>query len=461
MCDASGTCSPCAARNAIRASRLVAIEQAEGSERIVGVWGPASVEVESQDGRIVHIDAVEQAIPQLLRRGVVDLYHRSAFTVGQVQPELRPNAEKAPNTATKRMIESLGGVLKTGVYEVTQAIVDVFPRLKPVKGTRQFFIASRIFGDNDTSRDAQAKALRGELDSYSIAGVATEIAQSEVCTPDGCRVIEHVLKLDLPAVTLCGQEARPGVPKARNPLAGFVVVQMAHDSPALVPSSSAASSPPSPLPHDEEDPMKATPTTKPPVEQAEGEEKPGGEGDSLTPEQMQKALVDQGRRIEQLEQRVAETAGAPTNDAKPEGEAEEEGDEEKEDDPTMKPGEKPNPDKKDEKPVEQAAPAAPFDMDAFVGKLGTVIEQAVTKQLDARGIKPAAVEQAAPAAPAAPAQPAAITRTPQPAAAPATGAQGDTSLETRLIEACESGNPADLKEVWAEVHAQRVAARGA
>ena len=198
--------------------------------------------------------------------------------------------------------------------------------------------------------------------------------------------------------------------------------------------------------------MQATTQQKPPVEQAEGDEKEvGGEGDSLTPEQMRQALEAQGRRIEQLEQRVAETAGAPASQAKPdEGTAEEASDEEKEDDPDMKPDQK----QEEKKEVEQAAPAAqPFDMDAFAAKLGPVIEQAVTKQLDARGIKP--VEQAQPGA-----QPAAITRTPQPAAAPAANA-GTNTLEARLIEAAESGNPAAFREAWAEAHSQRVAARGA
>lgn len=189
--------------------------------------------------------------------------------------------------------------------------------------------------------------------------------------------------------------------------------------------------------------MKAT-TQKPAVEQAEGtDESSGGEGDSLTPEQMKTALEDQGRRIEQLEQRVAETAGAPTNEAKPEGEAPADGEEE-EDDPTMKPEEKP----KEEKPVEQAQPA-PLDVNALAAALGPVIEQAVTKHLDARGVTAKSVEQAAPA------QPASTVKTPLPAAAPAAGTGSNPTLEARLIEACESGNPATLRSVWSEVHETR------
>lgn len=465
MCSDGVACSPCAAR-AVQETHLVAVEQAE---REVLVWGPASVEVESKDGFLFTTAAMEQALPQLLRRRTVDLFHKSAFGVGEVIPEITPQKERMPSKAAlRRVVDSLGGTLRSDVYEVTQAIVDLFPRLKAVQGTRQLFLASRIFGDNDTSRIAQERALKGELDSYSVAGVAREVEQSEVCAPGGCREVQRILRLDFGAVTLCGTESRPaaGVPQAKNPLAGFVVVQMAHDEPVFS-KSPAAPSPSSPPSH-QETRMKTNPTQPQQgqpvaVQQAEDEQPKQGEegasgGDPL--QRLEKAAVDQGRRIEELEQTVAELRGASARSTTHEKEAEEQAAPKGEDDDTEDkdmPNDPKDEKKKDEKPVEQAQPAAdaaPAWFQGFVAtQLPTMVEQAVTKAMDAKAV---AVEQAtAPADTKAGsgARPS-IAATPQPAA-PATGqtaaASGaQKSVEAILIEAAESGNPAAFQSAWAE-----------
>lgn len=441
MCSQDAACGPCAGR-AVRETPLVAVEQAE---REVVVWGPASVEIEARNGLVITTAAVEQALPQLLRRRTVDLFHKSAFGVGEVIPEVRPDPTRTPaNPALQRVLAEAGGSLRSDVYTVTQAIATLFPRLRPVVGTRQVFLASRIYGDNDTSRQAQQSALAGKLDSYSVAGVAREVEQTEVCAPGGCREVQRVLRIDLNAVTLCGQSPRPevGVPQAQNPLAGFVVVQMAAAEPLYTSETHAMTN------------QSPSPTTTPSTAAVEQSE-PNPPSDAApaaaaTGQRLEEALVRQGERIEQLEQVVAELRGSRNSlqekaeeDAGKDGKnpTNEETTEEKDMPNDQNPNKKP-----DEKPVEQAQPPAsdaapPAWFQGFTNNLPTLIEQAAAKAVDARlnalGI---GIEQAKPAAPNARVS---LVATPQPATAqPASSvASGEDSL-ARLVEAAECGDPA-------------------
>lgn len=212
------------------------LQEAASDPRRVVVYGPASVEMPSADDKLIRIDAVKQALPQLLRRRTLSVYHKDQV-VGEIVQSITVDAAKSPNERSRRLVKSLGGELRTEVRAIRQEDVDAFPHLAPILGDEALFAASVLYDDNQTSRKAQEDVLSGALDSYSISGWITEAKSVPHCDHQGCRVLTEALALDLSAITLAsrtGQRHGNFVATARNAGAALLVVQQAVRDPDSV-----------------------------------------------------------------------------------------------------------------------------------------------------------------------------------------------------------------------------------
>lgn len=433
-----------------------------GPDRRRVVWGPASVEMESRDGKIITMSAIEAALPQLMRRRALSVLHKDQL-VGEIHEAIEIPPLTAASSRAERLATELGGVFRTALYTVTQAIADAFPKLRPFIGTEQFFVAATVYGDNSTSDLAWREVTEGKLDSFSISGAATETQSVERQGPDGKRVLERVTEMDLSAVTLASSsDEKRGTltATARNPAAALLVI--------------AQSEAPT---------MTTTPAT---TQQADGADATAPGADQVTD-----ALAELARRVGALETRFAEREGAEAQnpqDAEPAAQAPPAKDEE------AKPGEEPdeaekpadskeNPraeddaeddqdqEKKKMKPVAQANPptpapapapapveqAQPAATEAPKNDLAQMLEQAVAKALAPVTARLDAIEQSTKAAdmkagsPPTPAPAPATARpstvqTPAPSA-PSQGAPtGPTNALAMLVEAADTGDNVAFRE---------------
>lgn len=443
MCDGDKACGPCEAKKC---------EPVLQAKPPLIVWGPISDEVPSRDKppKLIRLTAIREAFPQLLARGVVDINHKSEFTVGKLHALAQVDADLAPEAQrvmVREVVQAYGG-LPTGMVKVTPAIAACFPRIAARIGEDLPFAATEILGDNRTSLAAQDDVLEGRLDSYSIAGTLAGTRYANHCDPTGCQVVQEAPSIDLNALTLTSYEgaqsmaAAGNYTRAANPSAAFVVVQQtlpqveslkqgeasvgvvpeasatapASDAPAVVvaipvvdSTASASTSPPvtvtvvTPV----GDPAAAVPAVSPPVEviaqatdaAAQPPEQPAAPGrkevDPAVVEQIVKRLTDLEVEVALLKGRREE---APAPAAPPAKEAE-------------KADEKPADKKEEKEPVKQTEPAAPV----------------------------AALKQTVP-------QPAAATAasTPTPSSP---GKQVDTELQA-LVQDMDNGDPSALKRLF-------------
>lgn len=203
---------------------VLVAQAGEGQRR--AVWGPASVEMESRDGKLITMSAIEAALPQLMRRARLSVLHKDQL-VGEIHEALEVPPEHAASAKAERLARELGGMFRTGMHKVTQAIADAFPKLRPFIGTDQLFVAATLYQDNATSDLAWKEVAEGLLDSFSISGAATEVEPVTRTGPGGERVLERVTQMDLSAVTLASSsDSKRGhlTATARNPAASLMVI---------------------------------------------------------------------------------------------------------------------------------------------------------------------------------------------------------------------------------------------
>lgn len=159
------------------------------------IWGPASVEVVDKEDDRIQASALEDALPQLLKRETLS-YEHTDQVVGEILDgfETEEPVEVAVNGETFKREEFPTDVLDLEGME---------PAL---------YVAGNVYGDTKKSREVREAIDKGEIRSYSISGEAIVTSMS---IEDG-RPVNDISKLDLSAVTLC----KSGM----NQLAGFDVV---------------------------------------------------------------------------------------------------------------------------------------------------------------------------------------------------------------------------------------------
>jgi hypothetical protein len=168
---------------------------AEGSVGIISkadneflIWGPASVEVVDKEQDRIKAEALEDALPQLLKRSRLS-YEHSDQLVGDILERFETDEAKAVkiNGQTFNRTEFPTDVLKLDGME---------PAL---------YVAGNIYADTQKSREVRDLIKQGEIDSYSISG---EAVVTEMAVKDG-RTFTDIKKLDLSAVTLCRTGMNP------------------------------------------------------------------------------------------------------------------------------------------------------------------------------------------------------------------------------------------------------------
>lgn len=162
---------------------LTAITKQEDGRFVV--WGPASVEVIDREDDLVRADALEEALPQLLKRARLSLDHSDQL-VGEI---LEGYETDEPVTVEVDGNEYTRSEFPTGV---------LFPESDdvPLKG---LYVCGEIYDDTQQAQDTRRRIERGEFDSFSISGEAISTGTQF----DGGDVIDRIEEMDLSAVTIC------------------------------------------------------------------------------------------------------------------------------------------------------------------------------------------------------------------------------------------------------------------
>lgn len=160
------------------------------------IWGPASVEIVDKEDDKVSSEALEGALPQLLKRGRLSYAHTDQI-VGKIlnKFETEDSVEVTIDGKTYERSEFPTDVLELGDDEPPA-----------------MFVAGEVYDDTEQSVDVRRKIEQGEIDSYSISGEAL-VTQKEYDN-DG-RSYDNILELDLSAVTLCEEGMNPSAKFAR------------------------------------------------------------------------------------------------------------------------------------------------------------------------------------------------------------------------------------------------------
>ena len=156
------------------------------------IWGPASVEIVDKEQDKISVDALDKALPQLLKRARLSYNHTDQI-VGRILEnfETEEPVEVTIDGKTYKRNE-----FPTDVLELEE---DDNPAL---------YVAGEVFDDTQQASNVRKEIEQGSIDSYSISGEAL-VTQKQV---DGSMVYDDILEMDLSAVTLCeegmNQEAK-------------------------------------------------------------------------------------------------------------------------------------------------------------------------------------------------------------------------------------------------------------
>ncbi len=147
------------------------------------IWGPASVEVVDKEQDRVSVQALESALPQLLKRARLSYQHTDQI-VGRILKEFTTEGEvevQVDGTAYKR---------DTFPTDVLNLDNDEPPAL---------FVAGEVYADSEQSKKVRKEILNNTVNSYSISG---EALMTEKQVQDG-QVFDDIIEMDLSAITLC------------------------------------------------------------------------------------------------------------------------------------------------------------------------------------------------------------------------------------------------------------------
>lgn len=156
------------------------------------IWGPASVEVVDKEKDKISINALDKALPQLLKRARLSYNHTDQI-VGRI----------LENFETEEPVEV---TIDGKTYERSEFPTDVLEMSEDENPA--LYVAGEVYSDTQQSQNVRKEIEDGKIDSYSISGEAL-VTQKQV---DGDMVYDDILELDLSAVTLCeegmNQEAK-------------------------------------------------------------------------------------------------------------------------------------------------------------------------------------------------------------------------------------------------------------
>lgn len=161
------------------------------------VWGPASVEVVDKENDLIHVEALEKALPQLLRRKRISLKHSDQL-VGDILEGFETDEPKTVSFDGQTV-------------ERTEFPTAVLTPEADGVAEKGLYVAAEVWDDTRQARDTREKIERGEYDSYSISGEAI----STITRVDGEDMVDHIKEMDLSAVTICesgmNQKAKFGI----------------------------------------------------------------------------------------------------------------------------------------------------------------------------------------------------------------------------------------------------------
>lgn len=136
------------------------------------IYGPASVEIVDDQGEVVGIDALKEAIPQLLKRHAISYkVHKDILVGGILEKE----------------------VVNGKVYK-TEVVGDTL------------YVLAEIYGDNNLSKKAQQEIEAGTLMAYSISG---QQIKHHTEYKDSGMPYNKIDKIDLFAVCICERGINP------------------------------------------------------------------------------------------------------------------------------------------------------------------------------------------------------------------------------------------------------------
>lgn len=162
------------------------------------IYGPASVEVLDRQNDIMKMDAIENALPDLLKRARITLDHRDMM-VGEI-------------ILSK---ELSGNMYETGVRIPNDRDLELFPHLP--KDEKSLFVFGKIWSDTSFCKSAIDFINNNEYNSFSLAGRV--VSYNRICDTEKCYRL--VNKLNLSSVAI----VRDGA----NPLAKFKIVKSADE----------------------------------------------------------------------------------------------------------------------------------------------------------------------------------------------------------------------------------------
>lgn len=147
------------------------------------IWGPASVEIVDKENDKIRVEALEKALPQLLKRARLSYAHTDQI-VGRILDGFE--------TKSPVEVEIDGDVFNrsqfpTNVLELDNADAPAL------------YVAGEVYDDSEQAQSVREKIQDGEIDSYSISGEAL-VTRKQV---ENDQVYDDILELDLSAVTLC------------------------------------------------------------------------------------------------------------------------------------------------------------------------------------------------------------------------------------------------------------------
>lgn len=154
------------------------------------IWGPASVEIVDKENDKIRVDALEKALPQLLKRARLSYAHTDQI-VGRILDGFE--------TKSPVEVEIDGDTFERSDFPTE--VLDLDDTDAPA-----LYVAGEVYNDTEQARDVREKIQDGEIDSYSISGEAL-VTRKQV---ENDQVYDDILELDLSAVTLCEEGMNQG-----------------------------------------------------------------------------------------------------------------------------------------------------------------------------------------------------------------------------------------------------------
>lgn len=159
------------------------------------IWGPASVEIVDKENDKIRVEALDKALPQLLKRARLSYAHTDQI-VGRILDGFK----------TKEEVEVQIGDETFKRQEFPTDVLELEGADNPA-----LYVGGEVYKDTEQAQEVRKKIEAGEIDSYSISGEAL-VTRKQV---ENDQVYDDILELDLSAVTLCEEGMNQGAKFAR------------------------------------------------------------------------------------------------------------------------------------------------------------------------------------------------------------------------------------------------------